>query len=272
MPAVHPERLQNQVNDLSEFFDQPEVFVHRLNDLLEHYSERVYRQGQSGEPEPLLSAYRIRPPVLRQIIQEINSHSDARPELILDICDQLWEQPTLECRLISVNLIGTLPVTFKEQVLTRTVRWIESDPGESLVEAILGEGLSSIRDKNPKDILDLAESWLNTEKLEVNLWGLQALVTLATYQDIDLFPQIFDFIEPYLLVTPQKLRYHISVIVAVLARRSPVETAYFLQKLLSHPESKDTAFMIRQSIDKFPDEIQLKLREALRGARKMDGQ
>lgn len=264
MPAVHPERLQNQVNELSQYFNQPELFVHRLRELLEHYSERVNRPGQSGEPEPLLSAYRVRPPVLRQIIQAINSYPGVEAELILDICDNLWGQPSLECRLISVALMGNLPISCKEQVINRAVNWIGANPEERLVDAILGDGLSTIRDQDPQAIFALSESWLDSKAIESKLRGLQALVPLATHQDIDVFPQIFDLIEPYLLVTPQKLRHHINVLVAILARRSPVETAYFLQQLLSHPESKDTPFMVRQNIDKFPDDLQLKLRKAAR--------
>lgn len=268
MPAVHPERLQNQVNELAQYFDQPDLFIHRLIDLLEHYSERVNRPGQSGEPGPLISAYRLRPPVLRQIIQVLNSYPGVEPELTLAICDNLWDQPILECRLISVALVGNLPISCKPQVMTRAMKWIEAGPEESLVEAVMGEGLVTIRNQDPQEILNLAKLWIDSQKIDVKLRGLQVLVPLAAYQAIDLFPEIYDLIEPYLLVTPQKLRHHINVLVAILARRSPVETAYFLEQLLSHPESKDTPFMVRQNIDQFPDDLQGSLRKAVRSSRR----
>ena len=72
MPAINPARLKQQAALLADHFDSPAAFVRSLHHLLDYYSERVQRTGQAGVMPTLLPAYRVRPQVLRLVLQELS--------------------------------------------------------------------------------------------------------------------------------------------------------------------------------------------------------
>jgi hypothetical protein len=78
-------------------------------------------------------------------------------------------------------------------------------------------------------------------------------------------PLLYRIVHPFTLTAPQELRLDLLELLRALTRRSPQETAYFLRQNLSHPDSMDTAWLIRQIVDEFPDDLQGNLRNAVRG-------
>ena len=72
-----------------------------LHHLLDFYADRARRPGQSGKPAPLIDAYKVHPPVLRHILQELIPLAAENPDAGLALCDALWEQPYLEFRLLA---------------------------------------------------------------------------------------------------------------------------------------------------------------------------
>ena len=90
MPAIHPARLKKQVAQLVNNFEQPDGFVRSLHQLMSYYAERIQRPGQSGEPTPLITAYKVRRPVLRQIQGALAPLAKSKPEAAITLCDALW--------------------------------------------------------------------------------------------------------------------------------------------------------------------------------------
>lgn len=264
MPAIQPERLKEQAQELAASFDESGMFLRKLHQLLEFYSERVNRPGQSGEPAPLINSYNVRPPVIRQIVHTIKTHHSGDPEQILHICDALWEEDNLECRLISSCLLGQVSDQYFDDVIFRVNRRLDEENEEKMVDAMLGDGLLSIREEDIKRVLDLVETWLNDETIEKQRYGFQALLSFTNGQMQEVLPYVYNLIQPFSLQIPQELRYHVRSLFQILARQSPSETTYLLTQSLSHPDGTDTAWLIRQCLSEFPEETQERLRPAIR--------
>lgn len=265
MPAIQPARLKQQAALLAEHFDQPAAFVRSLHHLLEGYAERVARPGQSGGPAILLKTYRVRPPVLRQILIELTPLAKEQPEDGLQLCDALWEQPYLEFRTLASGLLGQIPIPPAEPVVDRLQIWIKPEIEPGLVDLLFTQGMEGLRHDQPVVLLHLIEGWLDSGNLFNQQIGLRALLPLIRYPDYENLPAIYSLIQPLIQSAPLALRPDLLDVLEALARRSPQEMAFMFRQSLSLPGSKNAAWLIRQSLSVFPASLEEMLRKELRG-------
>ncbi len=264
MPAIQPARLKQQSALLVEQFINPAAFIRSLHHLLEFYADRVHRPGQAGEPPPLIQAYRVKPPILRQILMDLEPLAKEKPDQALELCDQLWEQPYLEFRQLSASLLGVIPPSSSAAILERVRGWIRQDIEDHLIDIMILHGLENLRKEDPHSIYRLINEWLATSEVQYQKIGLRTMLPLVQDPDIENLPIFFNLIQPFARSLPSSISPDLIDIVEVLARRSPQETAYFLRQTLSFPNSPDTPWLIRQVIRVFPTEIQSSLRKALK--------
>lgn len=267
MPAIHPARLKHQAALLADHFDDPAAYVRSLHHLLDAYAERIHRQGQAGAPAPLLSAYKVRPQVLRQILQELIPLARANPSEGLALCDALWEQPYLEFRLLAASLLGQIPCTPAEPCLARVLNWIQPAVESSLVEALFSQGIACVRREHPGDLINLAEDWLQKKELFYQQQGLRLLLSFIEDPQSENLPAFYRLVQPFVRSAPAVLRPNILDVLTALIHRSPSETAYFLRQTANLPNSPNTRFLIRQLVRDFPVDLQPTMREFSRQTR-----
>jgi hypothetical protein len=264
MPAIQPARLKQQAALVAQYFDQPASFLRSLHHLLEFYADRARRPGQSGTLPPLIETYNVRPPVLRLLIQELVPLAEKDPAAGLVLCDALWSQAKLEFRWLAASLLGQIPPQPPGPVLERIQTWLSSRPEERLINAILDLGLQRLRQDNPDHLISVIENWLTQEDLYFTRLGLRALLPLIDDPHHENLPVLFRLIQPLTRRTPPSVRPELLEVIVTLAKRSPRETAFFMRQNLELIGSADTAWMIRQSLKSFPEEIQESLRIAVR--------
>ncbi len=264
MPAIQPVRLKRQSALLVEQFNNPAAFIRSLHHLLEFYADRVHRPGQAREPSPLIQAYLVKPPILRQILMDLEPLVKEKPDQALELCDQLWVQPYLEFRQLSASILGAIPLSSSAAILERVRGWIRQDTEDRLIDVIILHGLENLRKEDPRSIYRLINEWLAANEVHYQKVGLRTLLPLVQEPDMENLPIFFNLIQPFARSLPTSISPDLIDIVEVLARRSPQETAYFLRQMLSFPNSPDTPWLIRQVIKFFPTEIQASLRKALK--------
>jgi hypothetical protein len=255
MPAIQPARLRQQAALLAEYFDQPPAFVRSLHHLLDFYADRTHRPGRTGEPPPIIFAYNVKPPVLRQVLQELSPLISGRPEQALELCDVLWEQPNLEFHLLAAAMLGQITGQPAEEILKRVNVWVKTGL----------EGLSGLRREDPDCLIQLIEEWLANPEVYYQQLGLRALTPLAADSSFENLPVIFRMITALVREPPQPLKTELLDLLETLAHRTPRETAYYLRQNLESTHSPMTAWLIRQSLDEFPEDIRESLRVAARG-------
>jgi len=264
MPAIQPAGLKRQSALLVEQFTNPAAFIRSLHHLLDFYADRAHRPGQAGEPSPLIRAYGVKPPILRQILIDLEPLAKENPDQALELCDQLWEQPYLEFRQLSASLLGMIPLGSNAAILERVRGWITQDTEDRLIDVMILLGLENLRKEDPHSIYQLIDEWLAANEVHYQKIGLRTLLPLVQDPDNENLPIFFNLIQPFTRSLPSSISPDLLDIVEVLARRSPQETAYFLRQTLSFPNSPNTPWLIRQVIRFFPTEIQASLRKALK--------
>jgi hypothetical protein len=264
MPAIQPARLRQQAALVVQSFAEPPVFIRSLHHLFEFYADRAKRPGMVGEPQPLLAAYHLRPPVLRQILLELTPLAQQSPQAALTLADALWEQPYVEFRTLAASLLGLVPALSPDLIFSRLETWIDLSTESQLVEALLEQGLARIRKEQMDFLLMKIADWLASPDGFHQRLGLRALLPIIADPAFDNLPISFRLITPFVRSAPSSVRPALLNVLAALAHRSPMETAFFLRESLTMSDSPDVPWMIRQSLHQFPSEIQQNLRAAMR--------
>ncbi len=269
MPAIHPARLKIQVEQLVELVSQPAAFVRGFKLLMEQYADWTHRSGQSGNPPPLLNAYNPPPQVIKQIFLSLRPTIQNDPQSILAICDALWPEPNLECRMVASSLLGQVQLPDKV-VIEKLQAWLsisselaEKKTEERILKSLLDDGLAPVRRSNPNLILSLSKGWLDQKQILAQQAGLQALRYLAAEPSFDNFPGIYRLINPMLRITSSELRVDLLELLYELVERAPSEAAYVLKQNLTASDNPDTPWLVRQVMSSFPEDIRASLRKAL---------
>lgn len=264
MPAIQPARLRHQAVELSSLYRQPEVFIKRLHDILGSYTDRTHRPGQSGEPRPLMMAYNVPPPVMRQIMSELKPLVPANLDDTLALCDMLWKQPYWELRSLAANLLGQYQAEDYSPVFSRINDWLNNDPGDQVASLILENATCLLRKEASSMLFEWTKDLIASEQVHSARIALRLLAVLAKDGKIEDFPTIFKQTNPLLRTLPQSLRQDLLNLLQELARRSPSETAYILRKNLETEDSSNAAWVIRQVLEAFPVSYQEIMRSAIR--------
>jgi hypothetical protein len=272
MPAIQLARLKIQISKLLTFFDSPSDFILELHVIFEFYADRTRRPGQSGKPKPLIQAYNVPRQVMRRLYSDISSFVVDDPEGGIELADRLWEDSWFECRLLAINILGCLPIMDHELVVARLSRWGRSCKEDVLIDALLQDGAIKIRREMPDDFQILVEEWLSISETPLKKLGLRAIPPLVENQKFDNLPVFYRLLAPLLRESSTTLEIDLLRAIRALGRRSPQETAYFLEQNLIAPHKSGTTVIVRRSIDVFPTEVQAQLREVLRNRMRLDTQ
>jgi hypothetical protein len=264
VPAIQPARLKQQASEIAEHFDDPDALVRSLHNLLDYYSDRAIRPGLSGTPVPLIDSYNVRPPVLKQLVQELTPLVQDNPEQGLALCDRLWDEPYYEFRSLAASLLGKIPPDPAERIVDRIQTWLTTDLDAALVEALLVQALAQLRERDHQTHADLIQGWLDSGDDFHTQMGLRALIQLIQEPDFENLPVFYKLIQTLTRACPPAVKPDLLDILTMLAHYSPSETAYFLRRTLDTPEAVDTPWIIRQILSEFPPEIEASLRKVVR--------
>lgn len=265
MPAIQLPRLRIQAAGLAEKFSKPKAFVRGFHELCDIYAERTRRPGQTGEPPPLLMAYKVPAPVLRQVLKELSLDIYQDGEAALELAGTLWAEPCLEFRMLAASILGNVSPQPPERVIERFGNWAKPGTDDRLVSALVEVGLARLRRENPERYLEETKSWLASEEAFSQRLGLRALLSLVRSQEFENLPLAMRLLAPLVRSAPHRLRPDLLDVIRALAERSPGETAYFLRQNLSvKSDNPGTAQIIRSGLRFFPPEDQAALRQAVR--------
>jgi hypothetical protein len=256
--------LKHQIAQLILDFEQPEQFIRSLHNLLNFYADRTHRAGQGGVPVPLLEVYQVPGPVLREISYELKPIARKKPEATLTLSQRLWQEPILEFRLLACSLLGQVNPAPPTQVTLVIQEWLDVKSEERIIQAILYQGMTRLRQENKTFYLELIKRWLSDSRTAYQRYGLWGLYYLAIDPDYHNLPDIFILLTPFLRSVPNELRPDILNILQNLAHYAPQETAYLLRQHLNKSDESDIAWLTRQLIPEFPPNLQEKLRQSQR--------
>lgn len=286
MPAIHLPRLRQQVEELVEYYADPEKFLRELGDLFEFYGDHTRRSSQESQKPTALPVVNVPAPVLRQLLLQLTPYAENAPHTILVLARTFWKQPVLEYRLLAAQLLGKLPIQEQEEVYRLVDSWTLQNHEEAVLTAIATSSLETIQKEDPAGLMEKIENWLypteeeekepdgeeqsapkkelspveRRSQIKLGLIALQPFVNDYTYQNL---PRIYNLLKPLMRQSEKVLRPYLLDLLRPLARRSPQEVAYILRTELTESRTANVAWLGRRILPNLPPEHQTRLRAIL---------
>lgn len=275
MPAIHLPRLRKQVSELAVHCSEPTIFLDRLKDLFDYYGDRTLRPSQVAAKSIALQAANVPRPVLRQVVNELTPHAYKTPHIILDLCRELWRFGWLEHRILACQLLGKLPDTHTEEILSQVESWCSDNHEESLIDTLSTRSLAALHANQSDLLIKKVQEWIDHSKddgfqktaavaLNFQKLGLRSLAPLIENPEYENLPKIYKTLKPTLLAPPKILRPDILNLLRLLGRRSPQETTFFLRTLLDESSDPTLQWLVRRSLNSLPKDLQSSLRTAIK--------
>ncbi len=266
MPAVQLPKLKAQINELTWKFSRPEDFRRGLNDLFDLYADRSYRAGQMVQTGRGTLAYHVPTLVLRHLEQELVRHIQENPGAALAAADALWKDVYLEPRLVAAYLLGQAPVDPPAPVIERLKAWCLPKTERQALDVLLEDGCARLRKEAPTAWFNLLQDWLNTLRADYEVIALKAALPAVRNREFENLPPIYQMVSPLVQTPTPRLQGELDTIVEALAKRSPVETAYFLRQVLGMGAGSNTIRLVRRALPFFSDNLQEGLKTAIKNA------
>jgi hypothetical protein len=267
MPAINPARLKIQVTHIVEKFGNPTEFRAELHDLLNFYADRTRKPGRGSPRLTQIRAYNVPRQVIRQIESLLAPKISSDPDAALILADALWQEPWLECRLLAVGVLSSVPSNPPERIIERITSWGEECGVDRQLDTALAVGFVKLRIDVPKRLFRLLESWTTSPNPAARRLGLRVVPHLVDDRSFENLPAIFGLISPLIENTDLITDVDLMEAISSLARRSPQETVYFLKQSLAKSDQSGMDVFIRRIMDAFPEENRQALRKFLRQRR-----
>lgn len=264
MAAIDLTRLNQQIDKLAELYQDPEAFQDEFHAILGFYHRYSHKQQQESMPKSFMRHYDLPEKVLPHLEARLKYLSKAHPDEILRLVDQLWTDDYFETRDLSTNLIGDIPIEYKEQVLELIDAWLEQPLDRAVIEAIFTKATRNLLKEIPDEWKHLIDRLLVDGRSHQQKIGLEAMAYLVPKSSGDDLPAYFRWIRPFLISQDQTLDNHLLKVVSALAKHSQQETAYLLREVLADSDDAHIASRIRRYLDFFEEETQKKLLVALK--------
>ena len=271
MPAIHLQRLKQQVEGLVEHYADPEKFARHLQDLFTYYGDKTRRPSQKSKKAIGLPSENVPAPVLKQIVLQLTPYAETAPHAVLNLSRSLWQHQILDFRQLAAMLIGKVPASYAEETFKRIESWSLGNREEQLLATLSTSSLNTIYQEEPDLLLEQVELWLEpadedlkkSEVTSLQKIGINALAIFARDASYENLPQLYGLLKPRLKDAPKVLRPYLLDVLLPLAARSPQEVAYILRSLLGEDPNPHLKWLARRTIDTLSPENQERLKPLL---------
>jgi hypothetical protein len=265
MPAIPLQTLRRRLEELLPLQDNPALFKRGLERLLDQYSDRSYRPGETITVNAISEQWLVPQVVLREVDAFLSTWATQHPQKALELCDLLWQGQTYPLRYMAARLLGALSGTASEAIFARLKRWAE----ETQVDAqawrfvlMVGEILQATA---LTTWLGLIQGWLTSNTSAQQKLALRAMESLVKEHTYENLPVIYQWLTTYMRDPNAVPSHELIALLQALAKRSPAETAYFLRQIRSIVSPTIARRIVRATLPAFPAEYQQHLRDMLKG-------
>lgn len=275
MPAFDLLKFDQKISVLQRAFSRPTDFLSTLKALFERYGLPSHRTGNvvKDVPEP---AYHVSELILRQIKLALLSLIGENQGVVLRLADVLWQDRYYEVRMLGAYLVGKAPLEPSSAIVDFLKKSIIATNEPDMQVLLLTRGSERIRREESVYWLETLEEWLHQPREMDARIGLRSLLSIVEDHSFENIPPVFRMVEPFLLDVSREQESVLRLLIAALARRTPIETAYFLQEIIPYFENERSLSLVRSCLEYFEGENKLIVRDSLRlkmaaGKKNLDG-
>ncbi len=263
MPAIHIDRLNQQINTVFYPETPGNIFRQNFANLLEVHANLAYKPGYEIHQSSGLPKYHLPPIVQKQLQQRFLLLVKNRPQLALEYADQLWLEEVYETKYFSAIILGALPVSYSAEIINRLVSWSAQTPDKEINILLFDEASKSIRHDNSNQWLDIIQNWIDSNETKKILAAIIALQTTINDPTFINLPRILNMITPLFAINNRRIIAVLTSLVSDMAKINPGESLSYLTTLLLRTPYTSPKQIVRKCLKQFSEEDQKKLRQVL---------
>ena len=263
MPAIHIDRLIQQIHTVFDPESPAPIFRENFRSLLDVHANLAYRAGTEIQRKSSVPKLHLPPIVMQHIQLQFKSLAQSKPELALEYADQLWLEESFEAKYFSTVILGTLPIEYTSNIIERFVDWGSKTSDKEIHQILFKYGSQNIIQSNSSLWFEMIQNWVDSTSLPQAITAIYALQTLVNDPGFINLPKVFKIITPLFSMNNRKITTGLSQLVEDLALNNPNETSHYLSNLLLSSSYSPTQQIIRKCLKFFPIDEQKKLRTAL---------
>lgn len=264
MPAINLTHLRARFNLLLQQINEPEVFIHGLREVYAFHADLTHPAGDSPTGVFTLPAFNTPLLLTSEVIKLLSPFCNERPQLMLRIIDLLWQEAEIELRELAAELLGKLPQEQFHEVIHRIQKWSLVESDAELLPYLHQHASAAIRSEAADLWLEVLDGWNSASEPWLAKLALDGTLPLIDDPAFDNLPAIFTFISPLILNPEAENQYEVLRVINHLARRSEVETVYFLKQVMSLSTAPGMGRFLRRAVELFSPPMQQSLRAAMR--------
>ena len=263
MPAIHLERLDQQIKAVFDPELPGSIFLKNFQSFLDIHSNLAYQPSQELQRKSIIPKLHLAPIVMHQIQLRFSTMSKSNPQLAIEYADQLWGLETYETKLFSAIILGNLEMNYLDEITTRFVKWGSQTSDYEVHQILFTHGTKNIKRENENAWLEILQSWIDSNNANRTITAIFAIRSLIREPSFENFPRIYKMISPILAIDDRKIITTLQQLILDLAEINPNETAHFLSSTLMSSPPALVKLLIRKNLKSFPKQQQITLREAL---------
>ena len=259
MPAIQPEQLQRQIDQLLGSVADPTGFIRSCMHLLDYYADRTKRPRGSAAKLEIAKILRVPRPVMKTICARIRQFESGEPEHWLIIAQGLWKKAIRESRQVAACALEKSP---DEEIATVVEDWAMICEDDQALEYLTSTGLKHWRKQDLKRFYHIMQIWLGDNRLRIRHLAVLAIMGRSEDEDFQELPQVLNLLAGLTAQLRGSSQRSLTILVRQLASLSPPEVAKYLIDELQ--EDVPGAQRLTQNVlATFPERFQHEIRRSL---------
>lgn len=263
MPAIHLDRLEQQLNLIFNPETSGVKFKENFLLLIEAHSNLAYQAGQDLQRKSLTPKLHLPLILMHRVQQRLVSLTKTNPELAIEYAEHLWSINTYETKHFAATTLGNLSESLKNEVLQKLLDWGMKTSDFEIHQLLFIHGSKNIRQINQNDWLESLYTWIDSNDSNQIIIAISAIRALIQDPSFVNLPRINKIISPLFTNNNRKVTVALQTLINDLAELNPNETAHFLSSVLLSYPPKVAKQIIRKSLKLFPEKQQNLLRNSL---------
>lgn len=248
--------IQKRVKELLEKISEPKKFREELQALLQYYVNKEATKNYQRIIPNSGKFYGVPKPILGVIAAEIGRYLQNESKKPEELLKSIWNEGSYEGKQIAAKSLRkfgpknqTICLEFVSSVLLDIDNW-------SVCDVLAMSGVEPIVYINPKLVLPLSEKWIENNNKWIKRFGV---VTLRGCKKIETTEKVFKILETVMDDNEKVIKKAVSWILREITKKNPEKVAEFLIKWAKANPSKNTRWIIKDSLTKLPEEKQTEI-------------
>jgi hypothetical protein len=259
MPAIQPEVLQRQIDEILSLASEPGTFIRASINLLDYYADRTKRPRSSVARVEIAKVLRVPRPVMKTICLRLQQAPASISEEWQAIGSGLWDHASREARQMAACVLSKCP---QDQIQIMVESWVLNCEDDEAIEFLAKQGMKFWRVQDLDRFYRTVLKWLGDTRLRMRYLGILALYGRSEDEDFAEIPRLLALLNGISSQVRGSSQRALTGLIRQLADVSPPEVAKFLLDEI-RSQTSGAHRLAQASLSAFPVHLQREIQVEL---------